>query len=131
MFVYDVHFLRNGPAANQDAIAIVGVDQVVPEDIQHKLRALPHVRYVKVLEFPRGLPLPHFLQRLRKIYSILTPFFGFCSDERRKRSARDVPPEQIPVLVERHITSRSLGIFGEPRVNVLELNLALRRAYRR
>jgi hypothetical protein len=27
------------------------VDQFVPEDIQHKLRALPHVRYVKVLKF--------------------------------------------------------------------------------
>jgi D-3-phosphoglycerate dehydrogenase len=34
-----------------DAIAIVGVDQVVPEAIQQKLRALPHVRYVKVLTF--------------------------------------------------------------------------------
>jgi D-3-phosphoglycerate dehydrogenase len=38
-------------AADQDAIAIVGVDQVVPEVIQQKLRALPHVRYVKVLKF--------------------------------------------------------------------------------
>jgi len=38
-------------AADQDAIAIVGVDQVVPELIQQKLRALPHVRYVKVLKF--------------------------------------------------------------------------------
>jgi len=38
-------------AQGQDAIAIVGVDQVVPEAIQQKLRALPHVRYVKVLRF--------------------------------------------------------------------------------
>jgi D-3-phosphoglycerate dehydrogenase len=38
-------------AADQDAIAIVGVDQVLPEAIQHKLRSLPHVRYVKVLKF--------------------------------------------------------------------------------
>src|SRR5579859_2067724 len=38
-------------AAEQDAIAIVGVDQVLPDAIQHKLRALPHVRYVKVLRF--------------------------------------------------------------------------------
>jgi len=35
----------------QDAIAIVGVDQVVPESIQQSLRALSHVRYVKVLKF--------------------------------------------------------------------------------
>ncbi len=38
-------------AAEEDAIAIVGVDQVVPEAIQQKLRALPQVRYVKVLQF--------------------------------------------------------------------------------
>jgi D-3-phosphoglycerate dehydrogenase len=38
-------------AAEQDAIAIVGVDQVVPDFIQRKLRELPHVRYVKVLRF--------------------------------------------------------------------------------
>jgi D-3-phosphoglycerate dehydrogenase len=38
-------------AAEQDAIAIVGVDQVVPDAVQRKLRALPHVRYVKVLRF--------------------------------------------------------------------------------
>ncbi len=38
-------------AAEQDALAIVGVDQIVPEAIQEKLRALPHVRYVKVLQF--------------------------------------------------------------------------------
>jgi D-3-phosphoglycerate dehydrogenase / 2-oxoglutarate reductase len=38
-------------AADQDAIAIVGVDQVLPDGIQQKLHSLPHVRYVKVLKF--------------------------------------------------------------------------------
>src|SRR5208283_2427813 len=38
-------------AAEQDAVAIVGVDQVVPDATQQRLRALPHVRYVKVLKF--------------------------------------------------------------------------------
>ncbi len=38
-------------AEGEDAIAIVGVDQVVPDAIQRKLRALPQVRYVKVLKF--------------------------------------------------------------------------------
>ena len=38
-------------SAGGDAIAIVGVDQVVPEAIQSRLRSLPQVRYVKVLQF--------------------------------------------------------------------------------
>jgi potassium-transporting ATPase KdpC subunit len=41
--------------------------------------------------------------------------------------ARGVPAEQIQRLLEQHVTGRSLGIFGEPRVNVLALNLAIER----
>jgi K+-transporting ATPase ATPase C chain len=47
----------------------------------------------------------------------------------RVAKARGVPPEQIANLVARYTTPRSLGIFGEPRVNVLELNLALEKAF--
>jgi K+-transporting ATPase ATPase C chain len=42
----------------------------------------------------------------------------------RVAKTHGVPQEQIAALVEQHITPRSLGIFGEPFVNVLELNLA-------
>jgi D-3-phosphoglycerate dehydrogenase len=47
--IADFHLGREGAGA--DAIALVGVDQVVPEAVQAKLRALPQVRYVKVLRF--------------------------------------------------------------------------------
>ena len=49
----------------------------------------------------------------------------------RVAKARGVPPEQIAALVERQVTPRSLGIFGEPRINVLELNLALEKSFPR
>jgi K+-transporting ATPase ATPase C chain len=38
---------------------------------------------------------------------------------------RGVPEEQIRSLVRRHTQGRQLGLLGEPRVNVLQLNLAL------
>jgi K+-transporting ATPase ATPase C chain len=47
----------------------------------------------------------------------------------RVAHARGVSPAEINALLERHVTGRSLGLFGEPRVNVLTLNLALQRAY--
>ena len=47
----------------------------------------------------------------------------------RIAKARGVAPDQIAALVSRHTTSRSLGIFGEPRVNVLELNLELEKTF--
>jgi potassium-transporting ATPase KdpC subunit len=43
----------------------------------------------------------------------------------RVSSARGIPEETLRKLVEAHITQRQFGLLGEPRVNVLELNLAL------
>src|ERR1700730_15879610 len=47
----------------------------------------------------------------------------------RIAKARGAAPDQIAALVARHTTSRSLGIFGEPRVNVLELNFELEKTF--
>ena len=43
----------------------------------------------------------------------------------RVAGARGVSPNMVAKLVKAHTTSRQFGFLGEPRINVLELNLAL------
>lgn len=44
---------------------------------------------------------------------------------KRVAQTRGLPPEQILALVAQHTEGRQFGMLGEPRVNVLTLNLAL------
>jgi potassium-transporting ATPase KdpC subunit len=65
---------------------------------------------------------------------VTTDFSGFDPDITdasallqvdRVAGARHLDPGRVRALVESHLQGRSLGIFGEPHVNVLALNLAL------
>ncbi|CAL9519454.1 potassium-transporting ATPase subunit C [Streptomyces sp. enrichment culture] len=44
----------------------------------------------------------------------------------RVAAKNGLPVDRVQKLVDEHTTSRTLGFIGEPRVNVLELNIALK-----
>ncbi len=61
----------------------------------------------------------------------LDPHISFANalfQSRRVSECRKVPIEKIRALVESHLEGRQLGFIGEPRINVLQLNLALDQA---
>jgi K+-transporting ATPase ATPase C chain len=43
--------------------------------------------------------------------------------------ARNLAPASVETLIQAHERGRLFGLFGEPRINVLELNLALDRLH--
>ncbi len=75
-----------------------------------------------------GNPLPIPVDLVTASASGLDPEISIAAAQyqaARVARVRGVPPEVVRALIAAHSQGRLLGLIGEPRVNVLELNLAL------
>ena len=87
-------------------------------------KAVEQIR--KENNLPAGSPVPVDL--------VTTDFSGFDPDiteagaltqVNHVATARNLDPARVRALVEKYVQGRVLGVFGEPHVNVLALNMAL------
>ena len=77
-------------------------------------------------DVPAGTPIPADL--VESTASGLDPDIsvaGAYYQIPRIANARGLSQDSVRHVVDQHITGRFLGLFGEPRVNVLDVNLAL------
>ena len=73
-----------------------------------------------------GVPVP--IDLVTSSASGLDPEISVAAAEfqiPRVARARNMTPQELQALIQKHTQARDLGFLGEPRVNVLELNLDL------
>ena len=93
---------------------------VLEQAVRDRLDAL------RVLDPQNPLPVP--VDLVTASGSGLDPHISLAATRfqvARVAQARTAAPAEIDALIELHTEPRQFGILGEPRVNVLELNLAL------
>lgn len=97
-------------------------NKVLVQTVQQRIAALK----AENPDVPPGTPIPADLvtasaSGLDPDISVAAAYYQMP----RVAKARGLSQATVRALVDAHITGRFLGLFGEPRVNVLELNLAL------
>jgi K+-transporting ATPase ATPase C chain len=88
-------------------------------------RVKHHINYLKKNNFsPYPIPIDLVTTSGSGLDPEISPAAAFYQVPRIAR-ARGLSPHTVQLLVKNAIKKRFLGILGEPRINVLEINLAL------
>ncbi|MDR3560953.1 MAG: potassium-transporting ATPase subunit KdpC [Negativicutes bacterium] len=85
---------------------------------------LKKVREENGLDASANVPSDLVLASASGLDPEITPAAAYLQVERIAK-VRGLGVDQVHQLVSNHIQERQWGVFGEPRINVLELNLAL------
>lgn len=96
-------------------------NQKLQEDVSNRLAKIREEN-----KLPSGKPIPGdlVLTSASGLDPHITPEAAYIQLE-RVANARGVNMSEVKSLIDKHRENRQLGFLGEPRVNVLELNLAL------
>lgn len=124
-FVADGYFQARPSAPNYDPMAAAGSNQARSNpDLRKRIdeaRAAVAAREGIALQ---DVPIELITQSGGGLDPHITPQ-GARVQAARVAKARGVEVAQVEQLIAQHTEGRQFGLFGQPRVNVLELNLAL------
>jgi K+-transporting ATPase ATPase C chain len=124
-FADDRYFQPRPSAANYDTMALAGSNQArTNPDLRARIAEARTAVAAREHVAPSGVPGDQVTQSGGGIDPHLSPAAIRIQIARVAR-ARGVPVDEVERLVAAHTEGKQFGLFGAPRVNVLELNLAL------
>lgn len=119
------YFHPRPSAAGYDAMALSGSNLARSNpELRERLQAARAAIAQREGVDPAAVPGDLLTQSGGGIDPHISPQAAAIQVERVAR-ARGMPAQQVAALVARHTQGRQLGLLGQARVNVLELNLAL------
>lgn len=124
-FADDRYFQPRPSAANYDTMALAGSNQArTNPDLRARIAEARTAVAAREQVAPSDVPGDLVTQSGGGIDPHLSPAAIRIQIARVAR-VRGVPVDEVERLVAAHVEGKQFGLFGAPRVNVLELNLAL------
>lgn len=124
-FTGDRYFWSRPSANGHDAAASAGSNLGPSNPVLHQQLAVRIATFRSAHpQAPPGLPADLVTTSASGLDPHLSPAAARLQAERVARR-RGLDPAAVRALVDAHVEPRTFGLLGEPRVNILRLNLAL------
>jgi len=124
-FVAPDYFQVRPSAAGLDPMAAAGSNQARSNPLlSERLAATSAAVAARDDADPATLPSELLTQSGSGLDPDISPA-GAHVQAARVAAARQIPVADLHALIDKHVAARQFGVLGDPRVNVLELNVAL------